>query len=76
MRTKASFPPQIVGFYVSGRRAAHPPADEADIFVLVLVSVSELTIWRLLKSSQPPPLGHSARSAATGFTDAARCAGI
>ena len=24
MRTKASFPPQIVGFYVSGRRAAHP----------------------------------------------------
>jgi hypothetical protein len=32
MRTKASFPPQIVGFYVSGRRAAHPPADEADVF--------------------------------------------
>jgi len=45
MRTKASFPPQIVGFYVSGRRAAHPPpADEADIFVLVMVSVSALAI--------------------------------
>jgi hypothetical protein len=45
MRTKASFPHQIVGFYVSGRRAAHPPpADEADIFVLVLVSVSASAI--------------------------------
>jgi hypothetical protein len=45
MRTKASLSPQIVGFYVSGRRAAHPPlADEAGMFVLVLVSVSALAI--------------------------------
>jgi hypothetical protein len=35
-----------------------------------------LASWLQLKSSQPQPLGHSARSAATGFTDAARCAGI
>jgi hypothetical protein len=56
MRTKASFPHQIVGFYVSGRRAAHPPpADEADIFVLVLVSVSASAILhhsRIRLSSQ------------------------
>jgi hypothetical protein len=56
MRTKASFPPQIVGFYVPGRRAAHPPADEADIFVLVLVSVSALAIYHSLKE---PKKGHT-----------------